>query len=528
MLRLTEIALPIDHTADELTAAIADRLAISTKLLKAIHIRRKSLDARKRHRLLFVYTIDAEIIADQKPVSKQIKRVSKAPSMQYCPPKVNNIPSSNPVVIGAGPAGLFTSLILAQAGFNPILLERGKPAIERDKDVAEYWNSGNLDTESNVQFGEGGAGTFSDGKLTTQIKDRNNRCIKVLQELVEAGAPEEVIYLAKPHIGTDILVKVVTNLRKKIISLGGQVRFRSCVKEIMISDERANGVKLQTGEEIQTDNIVLAIGHSARDTFKMLYEKGVSCQQKAFSVGARIEHHQSMIDKVQYGKFADRHEIGPAEYKLAHHCPDGRGVYTFCMCPGGQVIGAASEQGMIATNGMSVYKRNSQNANSALLVSVLPSDFQSDHPLAGIEFQRKIESDAFIIAGSNGNAPAQRVEDFLLNRPTESFGIIKPSYTPQVTMCQIDKCLPTFVADAMRLAIVKMDKKLQGFALSDAVLTAPETRSSSPVRLLRDKTFQSVNIANLYPTGEGAGYAGGIISAAVDGIKVAEEIIKKS
>lgn len=525
MLRLTSITLPIGHSDNDLTDMILDKLAIDPDSLVAYHIRRKSVDARKRGGVFFVYTVDVEITADEDTLAAKNQQVSIAPSMDYIAPPSKSS-DLRPVIIGTGPCGLFTGLILAEAGMRPLLLERGKPAKQRVKDVAAFWKDGSLDKNSNVQFGEGGAGTFSDGKLTTQIKDKHNRCRKVLNELVAAGAADEILHLAKPHIGTDVLVKVVTNIREKIVALGGEVRFESHVTAILVEDSKVKGVTIASGEDIDTDTVVAAIGHSARDTFQMLYDKGVTCEQKPFSIGARIEHSQSLIDKTQYGKYADSSELGHADYKLVHHCPNGRGVYTFCMCPGGSVIAASSQPETIVTNGMSTFSRSNPNANSALLVGVTPADFKSSHPLAGIEFQRKWETAAFKLAGSNYNAPAQRLEDFLNGAPSTGHGKIKPTYLPAVTYCDISQCLPAFAIDAMRTAIPYLDKKLRGFADGDAILTAPETRSSSPVRITRNETYQSVSTAGLYPAGEGAGYAGGIMSAAVDGIKVAESILQ--
>jgi len=528
MLRLTSLTLPIGHSEADLLDLVLGRLGISSESLVEYYVRRKSVDARKRCGVFFVYTVDVEVDAsagDEEKIVTGKQGVSIARSLEYQRPGSGNCPT-RPVVIGTGPSGLFAGLILAEAGLSPLLLERGKSAKSRGKDVAAFWRNGTLDENSNVQFGEGGAGTFSDGKLTTQIKDKHNRCQKVLAELVAAGAPEEILYLAKPHIGTDVLIKVVTNIREKIISLGGEVRFESHVTQLLVEGGKVKGVVLSSDEEIAADVVVAAIGHSARDTFKELHDKGVMCEQKAFSIGARIEHPQGLIDKAQYGKYAEHPAIGHAEYKLVHHCADGRGVYTFCMCPGGSVIGSSSEPGTVVTNGMSTFSRSGKNANSALLVGVRPDDFGSDHPLAGIAFQRIWETAAFRLAGSCYNAPAQRVEDFLLGRPSTGAGSVKPSYSPSVCYCDISHCLPAFAVKAMRQALPALDKKIRGFAMADAMLTAPETRSSSPVRITRNEMFESVNTAGLYPAGEGAGYAGGIMSAAVDGIKVAESILQ--
>jgi len=526
MLRITSLSLPIGHSESDLADLAAERLGVSSESLSGLHVRRKSVDARKRGGVFFVYTVDVEIDGDEQSFVDTAKGISVARSLDYKRPASGKC-SVRPVIIGTGPCGLFAGLILAEAGFKPLLLERGKPANERAKDVARFWKDGVLDENSNVQFGEGGAGTFSDGKLTTQIKDKHNRCRKVLDEFVAAGAAEEILYLAKPHIGTDVLVEVVTNIREKIVSLGGEVRFQSHVTELVVEDDAVKGVVLGSGEVIKSDIVIGAIGHSARDTFHELHSKGVKCQQKAFSIGARIEHPQCFIDKAQYGKYAGHPSLGSAEYKLAYHCPDGRGVYTFCMCPGGRVIGSSSEAGMVATNGMSTFARDSENANSALLVSVTPDDFESDHPLAGIEFQRKWETAAFRLAGSCYNAPVQRVEDFLYGRASTGCGPVKPSYIPSVCYCDISECLPGFAVDAMRQALPELDKKIHGFAMADAILTAPETRSSSPVRVDRNEFYESVSTKGFYPAGEGAGYAGGIMSAAVDGIKVAEAILEK-
>lgn len=526
MLRLTSLTLPVGHSESDLADLVLQRLGIPSGVLVEYHIRRKSVDARKRGGVFFVYTVDAEIDGDENAFVNPKHGVSIAASLKYTRPVSGKCPT-RPVIIGTGPSGLFAGLILAEAGLRPLLLERGKPAKDRAKDVVTFWKNGKLDENSNVQFGEGGAGTFSDGKLTTQIKDKHNRSRKVLEEIVAAGASDEILYLAKPHIGTDVLVRVVTNIREKIISLGGEVRFQSHVTKLLVNDRIVKGIVLAGGEQIDADTVIAAIGHSARDTFYEFYSKGIMCEQKPFSIGARIEHPQDFIDRAQYGKYASNPELGRAEYKLVHHCPDGRGVYTFCMCPGGSVIGSSSEPGMVVTNGMSTSARSGINANSALLVSVRPEDFAGDHPLAGIEFQRKWEAAAFKLAGSSYNAPAQRVEDFLLGRPSMAAGSVKPSYTPSVCYCDISNCLPSFAVKAMRSALPELDKKIRGFAMADAILTAPETRSSSPVRITRNEKYESISTEGLYPAGEGAGYAGGIMSAAVDGIKVAESILQK-
>jgi len=526
VIRLRDITLPFDHKEEALVSSILERLGIPEHQLLNFTIVLKSIDARRKNNIVAVYTIDVGLINEPELLSRfpQDISISPTPRLNYQLPTVGNIHSRGPVVVGSGPCGLFVALILAQLGFKPVLIERGKDVSSRVKDVQNFWRNGQLDQESNVQFGEGGAGTFSDGKLTTQIKDKYNRLRKVLKEFVKAGAPEEILYQAKPHIGTDNLVKIVRNLRNTIISLGGQVRFETKLTGIKIKDSKVAGAILNDSENIETDTIVLALGHSARDTFEMLGQLNIPIEAKPFSIGVRIEHPQSLIDKAQYGRFASHPLLGPADYKLVHHCENSRSAYTFCMCPGGKVIASSSEPGGIVTNGMSFYSRNRPNANSALLVGVSPRDFGSTSPLAGIGFQRKWEQKAFETGGNNYFAPVQLVGDFLAGRPSNSLGQVIPSYTPGTTLCNLAECLPGFVAETLRLAISQMDKKLNGFAMNDAVMTAVESRSSSPIRIVRDETFQSPAIKGLYPAGEGAGYAGGIISTAIDGIKIAEAI----
>ncbi|MFA5238726.1 MAG: FAD-dependent oxidoreductase [Phycisphaerae bacterium] len=529
MLRIRDITLPFDHNEEALAGSILERLGIPEGQLISFTIAHKSIDARRKNHIVAVYTIDAEIKNESELLSKfaQDIKISAAPSMTYQLPKIGSIQGPRPVIVGTGPCGLFAALVLAQLGFKPILIERGRQVTSRVKDVQNFWSKGLLVPESNVQFGEGGAGTFSDGKLTTQIKDKYNRSKKVLEEFVKAGAPEEILYHAKPHLGTDNLVKIVKNIRNTIISLGGQVRFETKLTGIKIKAGKVTAAIVNDSETIETDAIVLALGHSARDTFEMLHQLNVPIEAKPFSIGVRIEHPQSLIDKAQFGKFASNRLLGHAEYKLVHHCETGRSAYTFCMCPGGEVIASSSEPAGVVTNGMSRYSRNNPNANSALLVGVTPQDFESTNPLAGIEFQRKWERKAFETAGNNYFAPVQLVADFLSRRPSNSLGKVHPSYTPGTTPCDLAECLPGFVVETLRLAIPQMDKKLKGFARSDAVMTAVESRSSSPIRIVRDETFQSPAVKGLYPAGEGAGYAGGIISSAVDGIKIAEAISRK-
>ena len=526
MIRLRDVTLPFDHKPNALAASIIKRLKISEQELLDFVIIRKSTDARRKSNILAVYTVDVRVENESDVLCRFSRdiRISATPDLSYRMPAVGNMRCLRPVVVGSGPCGLFAALILAQLGFKPLLIERGKDVKSRIRDVRNFWRNGQLDPESNVQFGEGGAGTFSDGKLTTQIKDKHNRSRKVLEEFVKAGAPEEILYQAKPHIGTDNLVRVVKNLRGEIISLGGQVRFGTKLTGIKIRSGKVAGVIVNDSENIGTETIVLALGHSARDTFEMLHRLDIPIEAKPFSIGVRIEHPQEMIDKAQYGRPVSGSVLGPADYKLVHHSGNGRSAYTFCMCPGGAVIACSSEAGSVVTNGMSFYSRNHPNANSALLVGVGPRDFTGKGPLAGITFQRQWERKAFEAGGNNYFAPVQLVGDFLAGRPSHSPGRVVPTYRPGTTPCDLEECLPGFVVETLRLAIPQMDKKLKGFSSNDAVMTAVESRSSSPIRIIRDGTFQSPAFEGLYPAGEGAGYAGGIISSAVDGIKIAEAI----
>ncbi|MBS4095913.1 MAG: NAD(P)/FAD-dependent oxidoreductase [Sulfuricella sp.] len=526
MLRLTEIKLPLDHSKSDLAAAIIKKLGIAATDLMNFSIARRGHDARKRDAIQLVYSLDVEL-KNEAVVLKRLSsdhHVSRTPDTTYhfVAQAPANLPS-RPVVIGTGPAGLFAGLILAQMGFRPIILERGKSVRERTKDTFGLWRQGKLDPESNVQFGEGGAGTFSDGKLHTQIKDPKHYGRKVLTEFVKAGAPEEILYVSKPHIGTFRLVSMVEKMRTNIESLGGEIRFQSRVADIEILDEQVNAVVLAGGEKIPASHVVLAVGHSARDTFEMLFERGVYMEPKPFSVGFRIEHPQSLIDRCRFGKSAGNPLLGAADYKLVHHCRNGRSVYSFCMCPGGTVVAATSEAGRVVTNGMSQYSRNERNANSGIVVEVSPNDFPG-HPLAGIEFQRQWESRAFELGGRDYRAPGQLVGDFLAGRPSTAFGNVLPSYTPGVNLCDLSTALPDYAIAAIREALPAFDKQIRGFAMADAVLTGVETRTSSPIRIKRGEDCQSINTHGLYPAGEGAGYAGGILSAAVDGIKVAEAL----
>ena len=534
MLRLTEIKLPLKkYTDDDLRDAIIERLAIAPDELLNFTVFRRGHDARKKSAIIFVFTLDVEL-RDEAAVLKRLKaanndsHINPTPDTRY--KFVASAPAGlteRPVVIGTGPCGLLAGLILAQMGFKPIILERGKAVRERTKDTWGLWRKNTLNPESNVQFGEGGAGTFSDGKLYSQIKDPQHHGRKVLEEFVKAGAPDEIIYVSKPHIGTFRLVKMVENMRATITGLGGEIRFGSKVERINIEDRQVQGVTLADGTSIVTKHVVLAIGHSARDTFEMLHEQGVYIEAKPFSIGFRVEHPQALIDKARFGINAGNELLGAADYKLVHHCANGRSAYSFCMCPGGQVVAATSEPGRVVTNGMSQYSRAERNANAALVVNVNPEDFPGDYktnPLAGIDFQRQWESAAFVAGGSDYRAPAQRIGDFLAGRPSTSLGEVDPSYQPGVHMTDLASCVPPYVIEALREAIPAFEKQIRGFAMADAVLTGVETRTSSPIRITRNAECQSLNTRGLYPAGEGAGYAGGILSAAVDGIKVAEQV----
>ncbi|MBK8481325.1 MAG: hypothetical protein IPL40_09135 [Proteobacteria bacterium] len=535
MLRLTEIKLPLDCGASELEAAIVRRLGIDRAELVGYTIFRRGYDARRRSAIGFIYTVDVEL-REERAVAERLRgdgRVRPTPDLRYrhvaaAPPGFAN----RPLVIGAGPCGLFAALTLAQMGFRPILLERGKAVRERTKDTWALWRRGELDPESNVQFGEGGAGTFSDGKLHSGIKDPGHRGRKVLSELVAAGAPSEIMYVSKPHIGTFRLVRVVEHLRATITALGGELRFQSRVAELELEREadgtgRLRGVVLAQGERLAADHVVLAIGHSARDTFELLFARGVHLEAKPFSIGLRVEHPQALIDRARLGAAASHPLLRGADYKLVHHCANGRSVYSFCMCPGGQVVAAASERGGVVTNGMSQYSRAERNANAALVVGIDPSDFPGDaavDPLAGLALQRHWEARAFEAGGRSYAAPAQKVGDFLAGRPSTELGSVQPSYTPGVRLTDLASCLPDYALAALREALRAFDRQIPGFAMDDALLTGVETRTSSPVRITRDERFESLNTQGLYPAGEGAGYAGGILSSAVDGIRVAEAV----
>ena len=528
MLRLTEIRLPLDHSSDELQSAILNRLKITADALHGYTVARRGYDARKRNAIVAVYSLDVDVTneAELLKLFSEERNINPTPDTEY--KFVTHAPENlktRPVIIGTGPCGFMAGLLLAQMGFKPLILERGQEVRQRTKDTWALWREHKLNPESNVQFGEGGAGTFSDGKLHTQIKDPRFLGIKVLKEFVKAGAPEEILHISKPHVGTFRLVSMVEKIREEIVSLGGEFRFDSRVTDIDIKNGQVRAVVLDGGERIESDHIILAIGHSARDTFEMLYQRGVYVEAKSFSIGFRIEHPQSIIDQCRYGKFAGHADLGAADYKLVHHCKNGRSVYSFCMCPGGTVVASTSEQGCVVTNGMSQYSRNERNANSGVVVGITPADFPNDNPLSGIELQRELESKAFVLGGSNYDAPVQLVGDFLKGQPSSELGSVQPSYTPGVQLTDLGSALPDYAIEAIREALPAFDRKIKGFAMNDAVLTGAETRTSSPVRIKRNRDdYQSVNTQGLYPAGEGAGYAGGILSAAVDGIEVAEAV----
>lgn len=533
MLRVTELKLPLHHPDEALPAAICKRLRITPRDLVRYSIFRRGHDARDRTRIQLVYSVDVTVKNEATVLTRFRKdgNVQPTPDTRYHfvsqGPGANE--TSRPVVIGAGPCGLFAGLILAQMGFRPIILDRGKVVRERTKDTWGLWRGGVLNPESNVQFGEGGAGTFSDGKLYSRVKDTHNRDRKVLIEFVKAGAPAEILTEAHPHIGTFRLVTMVESMRETIEALGGEYRFSTRVHGLDIQvdsqgNRRMRGLHLHTGDYLEADNVVLAVGHSARDTFEMLHAAGVYVEAKPFSIGVRIEHPQSWIDEARFGIDAGNPILGAAEYHISHHCSNGRTVYSFCMCPGGTVVAATSEVGRVATNGMSQYSRNERNANSGLVVAIDPERDYPGDPLAGIALQRHWESLAYVAGGSSYKAPAQRLGDFLAGRPSKALGKVAPSYRPGVEMTDLAQCLPDFAVSAMREALPVFGRQIPGYDHPDVVMTGIETRTSSPVRFTRGDDFQSINTTGLFPAGEGAGYAGGILSAAIDGIKIAEAV----
>ncbi len=540
MLRLNEIKLALDHNEDDLIQAIVDKLAIQRDDLLSFTIFKRSPDARKKTNILLIYQLDV-VLEDSVEASvlehfseQNFIKVSPDTSYKFVAQAEESYPNKDqqrPIIVGFGPCGILAALVLAQMGLKPIVLDRGQDVRQRTKDTWELWKNGKLNTESNVQFGEGGAGTFSDGKLWSQVKDKRFLGRKVLTEFVKAGAPEEILMVSKPHIGTFKLVSMVEKMRAEIIALGGEIRFGSKVETIHREHNpddsgQITGLTLSNGDTLQSRHIIMAIGHSARDTFEMLLEYGVYIESKPFSIGFRVEHPQSVIDKAQYGDNAGNEILGAAEYHLVHHCKNGRSVYSFCMCPGGTVVAAASEEGGVVVNGMSQYSRNERNANAAIVVGIDPEQDYPEHVLSGIDLQRDLEKLAYNLGGGDYKAPAQLIGDFLQDKPSTELGAVTPSYSPGITLGDLSKALPDFAIAAIREAIPVFNRKIEGYAMDDAILTGVETRTSAPICIRRDKSFQSINTYGLYPAGEGAGYAGGILSAAIDGIKVAEAVAK--
>jgi len=527
VIRLTELRFPLDYADESVAPEICRVLGIDAAQLLGWTLYRRGFDARNRAQIVAVLTVDAQVHDEAQVLSQHAgaRNIGARPDQSYHPVAKATAACRRPVVIGFGPCGLFAALILAEMGFRPIVLERGKEVRERTRDTFGLWRKSVLDPQSNVQFGEGGAGTFSDGKLWSQVKDPRHLGRKVLAEFVAAGAPAEILWSSKPHIGTFRLVSMIEKMRAKIEALGGEIRFQAQVTDVLIEAGAVRGVTLASGAQIECDALILAVGHSARDTFELLHKRGVFVEAKPFSIGFRIEHPQTLIDRARFGSFAGNERLGAADYKLVHHCKNGRSVYSFCMCPGGTVVAATSEVGRVVTNGMSQYSRNERNANAGIVVGITPEDFPGG-PLAGIDFQRHWESVAFKLGGSNYHAPGQLVGDFVAGRPSRDFGSVKPSYQPGVTLTDLAQAVPDYAAAAIREALPALDAKLPGFFMADAVLTGVETRTSSPIRIRRNDAFVSINTQGLYPAGEGAGYAGGIYSAAIDGIEAAEAVAR--
>ncbi len=541
MIRITELRLPLDHAEPALREAILKRLAIAGTALKSFEIFRRGYDARKKSAIVLAYTVDCEVEHEANVLARltEDRNVRPTPDTDY--KFVGHAPADwpsedRPVVVGFGPCGLMAALILAQMGLRPIVLERGKAVRERTKDTWGLWRESTLDPESNVQFGEGGAGTFSDGKLYSQISDPRHLTRKLLHEFVKAGAPEEILFVSKPHIGTFRLVSMIVKMRADIEALGGEIRFQQKVTDLHIEDGQVRGITLESGEQIAASHVVIALGHSARDTFEMLHARGVQMEAKPFSIGYRIEHPQSLIDKARFGPFAGNEILGAADYKLVHHAKNGRSVYSFCMCPGGTVVAATSEPNRVVTNGMSQYSRNERNANAGIVVGLMPEDYRQDgktdgspvSPLDGMAFQRIWESRAYELGGGGYMAPGSLVGDFIKRQRSQAFGSVAPSYKPGVTLTDLQQknqgSLPDYCLEAIREALPAFERQIKGFSMPDAVLTGVETRTSSPLRINRGRDYQSLNVRGLYPAGEGAGYAGGIMSAGVDGIEVAEAL----
>ncbi|MDP2006708.1 MAG: FAD-dependent oxidoreductase [Rubrivivax sp.] len=542
MLRITELRLPLDHAEPALRAAVLSRLGVADAALKAVSVFRRAWDARKKSAIVLIYTVDCEVEGEASLLARLAGDAHVRPSPDTRYKFIGHAPADfqaggrpRPVVIGFGPCGIFAALILAQMGLRPLVLERGKPVRERTKDTWGLWRQGVLNPESNVQFGEGGAGTFSDGKLWSQISDPRHLTRKVLTEFVRAGAPEEILFVAKPHIGTFRLVGMVEKLRADIEALGGEVRFQQQVTDVRIEDGHIRGLTLASGEQLDADHVVLALGHSARDTFAMLQRRGVFLEAKPFSVGFRVEHPQGVIDRARFGPNAGHPILGAADYKLEHHASNGRGVYSCCMCPGGTVVAATSEEERVVTNGMSQYSRNERNANAGIVVGISPADYRQDgqtqgpvNPLDGVAFQRLWESRAYELGGGAYQAPGQLLGDFVRRQKSAVLGSVEPSYKPGVHLTDLADpkrpSLPAYALDAIREALPAFERQIKGYAMPDAVLTGVETRTSSPLRITRGRDHQSLNVQGLYPAGEGAGYAGGIMSAGVDGIEVAESL----